>query len=117
MSVLVNAQIEFAEDIASLIKFAQRNGLGLTFGEAWRPPELQQIYIEQGKSWTRDSRHLSRLAVDFNLFQDGRWVKDEGEFLLLGQFWESLRPGKNKWGVGDALPKRKDANHFERKVL
>jgi len=114
VSALSDAQQEFAHDVALLILEAGRMGFGVTFGEAFRPPELQEIYLQTGRSWTRNSRHLDRLAVDLNLFKLGGYVKDEEEYGPLGEFWEALRPGLNKWGVGDARP-RKDANHFERR--
>lgn len=114
MSALSAAQQEFAHDVALLILEAGKMGLGVTFGEAWRPPELQQVYIQTGRSWTANSRHLDRLAVDLNLFVDGEYARDEELYVPLGEFWEALRPGLNKWGVGDGAP-RKDANHFERR--
>lgn len=114
VSALSDAQQEFAHDVALLILEAERLGLGVTFGEAWRNPTLQPYYVEAGLSWTLNSRHAERLAVDLNLFRAGEYLTDEREYQALGEFWEGLRPGLNQWGVGNATP-RKDANHFERR--
>lgn len=114
MSALVDAQQEFARDVAALIREADRLGLGVTFGEAFRPKELQDLYVSTGRSWTSNSRHLHRLAVDLNLFKGGEYVKDEEEYAPLGEFWEAMRPGLNKWGASSGRPRR-DANHFERR--
>lgn len=116
LSPAVRAQWEFAQDVAVLIARARELGMALTFGEVWRPPEMQALYLQQGKSWTSNSRHLVRRAVDFNLFVDGRNTTADEDFAPLGEFWERLRPGKNVWGAGQGRPRR-DANHFERRDL
>lgn len=112
----VAAQWEFCQDVAALALRARELGLALTFGEVWRPPEMQALYLQQGKSWTPNSRHLVRRAVDFNLFVHGKFSANEEDYAELGEFWERLRPGKNVWGAGDGRPRR-DANHFERRIL
>jgi len=114
LSALTQAQHEFAHDVALLIQHAEALGFRLTFGEVWRPQELQELYIQTGRSWTSNSRHLDRLAVDFNLFRNGAFLTDEEAFAPLGDFWERLRPGLNRWGASSGRP-RKDANHFERR--
>jgi hypothetical protein len=116
LSPAIAAQWEFAQDVARLIEHAHALGLALTFGEVWRPPEMQEVYLRQGKSWTPNSRHLVRRAVDFNLFVGGKLTTDEEAYAPLGEFWESLRPSKNVWGAGASRPRR-DANHFERRDL
>lgn len=115
MSKLVLAQQQFAQDVARLIQHAKEHGLDVTLGEAWRPAEMQELYIQQGKSWTRNSRHLSRLAIDLNLFRGEIYLQDEEEYAKLGLWWEASRPGINVWGASSGRP-RKDANHFERKA-
>lgn len=114
VSALAEAQQEFAVDVARLILEARRLGYGVTLGEAWRNPALQPYYVEAGLSWTMNSRHADRLAIDLNLFVDGAYARDEELYAPLGEFWEALHPGQNKWGVGSGRPRR-DANHFERR--
>lgn len=114
MSPELEAQHEFTHDVALLLQEAERLGFRVSLGEAWRPPDLQKLYVEQGKSWTMNSRHLARRAIDLNLFRGGDFLTNEEDYQALGQWWERLRPGKNVWGAGTTLP-RKDANHFERR--
>jgi hypothetical protein len=90
-------QSVFAFNIHLLIAYAFEIGYELTFGEGYRPEILQRIYVETGKSLTMHSRHLIRLAVDFNLFKDGNILNQPIDFKPLGDYWESLHPD-NRWG-------------------
>lgn len=94
---LSTQQIIFTENIAKLILFAHSKGLKLTFGEAYRTREQQLIYVQTGKSKTMNSNHLRRLAVDFNVFKNGRLTYDWNVVKVLGDYWETLHP-KNRWG-------------------
>ena len=87
----------FSLNIAKLIKYAQIMGFGLTFGHAWRSAEEQQRLLDQGLTKTLESLHLSRLAVDFNVFVNGRLCLDWSQIKFLGDYWESLHPD-NRWG-------------------
>jgi hypothetical protein len=102
-------QSQFARDVANLIQFAYAEGYEVTFAEAYRPPELAELYAQQGRG-IRNSQHTKRLAIDLNLFLDGKYLTDSDDYRLLGCYWKSLRP-ENRWG-GDF--RRKDGNHFER---
>jgi len=62
----------FTKNIGLLIEFAYEMGFELTFGEFDRTIEQQKIYFDSGRSKTMNSRHLIRLAGDFNIFKDGR---------------------------------------------
>ena len=106
-------QIIFSINIADLILKANSMGIGLTFGDAFRPQELQILYcygysvevendapklIKSNKrSQTLVSKHGKRLAVDFNHFLDGILTYDKAVLQELGDYWESLHP-KNRWG-------------------
>lgn len=112
---LVDEQWAFLKDVALLIQHAEQHGYVLTAGEMFRPLEMQELYIKRGQSKTLASKHLERLAVDFNLFVSGQYVgsfpsKDQvTAYSPLGIFWKSLSP-KNSWGGDWGW----DANHFER---
>ena len=112
---MVDEQWAFLQDVAKLVSHAAQYGFVLTAGEAWRPPEMQKIYVDTGRSKTLDGPHPRRLAIDLNLFVKGQYVgglpaKDQvTAYAPLGQFWKSLSP-KNKWGGDWGW----DANHFER---
>jgi len=87
----------FTRNIAKLISYAHLMGFGLSFGHAWRSPEEQQRLFDQGLSRTHASQHLSRLAVDFNVFLAGRLCLEWSTIKILGDYWESLHPD-NRWG-------------------
>ena len=87
----------FTTNIGKLIAKAECLEIGLTFGEAYRTKEQQEIYIKTGKSKTMNSNHLRRLAVDFNFFINGQLTYDFHKIKVLGEYWISLHP-KNRWG-------------------
>ncbi|OQA61624.1 MAG: hypothetical protein BWY41_00051 [Candidatus Atribacteria bacterium ADurb.Bin276] len=91
--------------VAKLIEFAYTQGYALTFGEAWRPPEMAAIYAKQGKG-VKNSLHTKRLAVDLNLFKGEVYLTKSEDYRLLGEYWESLDP-LCRWGG-----RFKDGNHF-----
>jgi hypothetical protein len=106
----------FTENIGKLIAFAYCNNIGLTFGHAWRSIEEQRRLVAEGKSQTLASNHLNRLAVDFNVFKDGKLTWDWEGVKLLGDYWVGLHPN-NRWG-GDFNRNGKkdgfiDSPHFE----
>jgi len=96
---LSDRQKVFTFMIGELIRFAYDNGYCLTFGDAKR--DRNAIYPYKVHP---NSLHYDRLAVDFNLFKNGRYLKDTEDYLELGLFWESLG---GAWGG-----RFRDANHF-----
>ena len=113
-------QALFTFNIHLLIEYAFKQGFELTFGEVFRTVEQQKIYFDSGRSKTMDSRHMHRLAVDFNIFKNGELINDAQIILVLGEFWIALNTN-NVWG-GDwnrnhsVLDETfKDPYHFEMK--
>lgn len=100
-------QSRFARNIAKLIEYAYSIGYEITFGECWRSPEQAKWNAAQGIG-TTNSLHIERLAIDLNLFKDGRFITDSEGHSLLGAFWKSLGPDF-RWG-GDFT--KKDYNHY-----
>ncbi len=100
----------FAKNVALLILKAIELGIGLTFGHAFRDKATQKRLIALGKSWTMNSMHLKRLAVDFNFFIDGELIYKHPKIQELGDYWESLHPA-NRWGGN--WKKHQDTPHFE----
>lgn len=86
-------QSKFVRDVADLIIFAYDNGYELTFGDA---------YAKSGHM--PGSLHYIRLAIDLNLFKDGKYLTDTELFKPLGEYWESIG---NTWGG-----RFNDGNHF-----
>ena len=56
----------FVSLIAELILWAYKQGYELTFGDAYRDPRVTYGHP--------NSNHRKRLAIDLNLFRDGRYL-------------------------------------------
>ena len=97
--------------IGKLIKFASESGCQLTFGEAWRSDETAKANAKSGKGIS-NSLHRIRLAIDLNLFKNGRFIDSSEGHRKLGEYWKSLGAAygvKTCWG-GDF--KKPDGNHY-----
>jgi hypothetical protein len=79
--------------VAKLIFFADENGYELTFGDA---------YAKTGHS--KNSFHYKRLAIDLNLFKNGKYLTETEDHRLLGEYWKSIG---GTWGG-----KWNDGNHY-----
>ena len=108
MSKLLDAQFKFTDDVCYLIGFAYNQGYTLTFGEAYRTPEQAALNAKNGTG-IANSLHTKRLAIDFNVFVDGKYLTKSEDLRELGEYWKSLNP-KNAWG-GD-FKTNPDGNHF-----
>ena len=86
-------QSKFVLMVAQLIQWAYSQGYELTFGDA---------YAKTGHM--PNSLHYSRLAIDLNLFRDGKWLDKTEDHKPLGEYWESLG---GSWGG-----RFKDGNHY-----
>jgi peptidoglycan L-alanyl-D-glutamate endopeptidase CwlK len=118
--ILSEKQKIFTQNIAKLIDWAYANGFELTFGEVWRSPEQQALYVKQGKSKTMNSRHLDRLAVDFNVFKNNTMLNDPKFIQPLGEYWMTLDKDNvwgNDWNRNHSIEDEKfsDPYHFEMK--
>lgn len=102
-------QWAFLKDLATLILFAEDQGYKLTGAELYRTKEQARLNADKGTGIV-NSLHRKRLAIDLNLFIDGKYRSDSEAHRPLGEFWESLDP-RNNWG-GDF--KKPDGNHYER---
>lgn len=105
---LGQAQREFALDIAHLIFHAYEIGYEVTFGDAYRDPRVHGELGEKKSYSSANSNHKRRLAVDLNLFRDGKYLTDGNAHRPLADYWESLNP-ENRSGI-----RFNDANHYER---
>jgi len=127
---LVEHQQIFTQNVALLILKANSLGINLTFGEAYRTLDQQELYFYGKTVRTEDCRlelisvnkrtrtmksnHLNRLAVDFNFFIDGILAYTNPLVYELGSYWEGLDP-LNRWGGN--FKNFFDAPHFERNIL
>jgi len=90
---LSDKQAYFTSMVALLIQYANARGYQLTFGDA---------YTKTGHM--KNSLHGKRLAVDFNLFRNGKYLTETKDHEFLGIFWESIG---GSWGG-----RFKDGNHY-----
>jgi len=89
---------------------AKVNDFKLTGGELYRTKYQQEKYVAEGKSKTMKSKHLERLAIDFNFFVDGKLTYNVEDVHILGEYWEVLN-NKNEAGM---FWEWKDVPHFQR---
>lgn len=99
-------QRQFTRMIGHLIEWAYLNGYELTFGDAYRDPRLHGSVGEKKGYGASSSNHKVRLAVDFNLFKDGKFLTATEDHRSLGEYWESLG---GSWG---GRFKSADGNHY-----
>lgn len=123
MGVMFDRQDRFLADVCALVHEAHRLGFKVSGGELWRPQEMQDIYLKQGKSKVSRSKHQDKLAIDLNfmlgdVFVNGLPAVEAIRILKpLGMFWENLRLG-NRWGGNFDRDWTKEGNfidvpHFE----
>jgi len=90
--------------VGLLIEYAYQQGYELTFGDAYRDPRIHgAVGVKKGYG-AASSCHKLRLAVDFNLFKDGKYLTGTDDYLPLGLYWESIG---GTWGG-----RFSDGNHF-----
>lgn len=107
---LLDSQFEFTRLVAKLINYAYAQGYTLTLGEAYRPKEMAEIYAKNGMGIS-NSLHTDRLAIDLNLFMDGKNLTSKEAWWNLGEYWESLTTQDYTTCWGGRFT-RVDANHF-----
>lgn len=90
--------------VADLIIFAYDNGYELSFGDAYRDPRVHGEVGSKKGYGSANSLHKERMAIDLNLFKDGKFLTETDDHLLLGQYWESLG---GSWGG-----RFNDGNHY-----
>lgn len=97
-------QSKFVWMAAELIQFAKNNGYELTVGDAYRDPRVHGAVGEKKAYGRANSLHKLRLAIDFNLFKDGKFLQTTEDHKPLGEFWESIG---GSWGG-----RFDDGNHY-----
>lgn len=90
--------------VARLIEFAYANGYELTVGDGYRDPRLHGALGVKIGYGAANSCHKIRLAIDLNLFRDGKYLTATEDYRVLGEFWESIG---GTWGG-----RFSDGNHF-----
>lgn len=93
----------FAELVADLIIYAYKEGYEITLGDAHRSK------IEAIRLGFEESLHVSKLAIDLNLFRDGKYLRSTKSHLPLGLWWEARSTSEYECCWGGRF---KDGNHY-----
>lgn len=105
---LLQKQQAFAAILPKLLLWLTERGYLYTLGEVWRPKEMAEIYKAKGLGIT-NSLHWIRLAIDLNLWKDGKLLTETEEYREAGEYWESLSTPELKLSWGGRFG---DGNHF-----
>ena len=100
-------QRRFARAVPRLIDMVHTLGLECTIGDVFRDPRAHGHHgVKRGYS-SAHSNHKLKLAIDINLFRDGRYLSSTSSHRELGEWW--MAQGEDhEWG-GDG---RSDGNHY-----
>lgn len=97
-------QSKFALMVALLITQADAMGYEVTLGDAYRDPRVHgELGVKRGYG-AANSFHKTRLAIDLNLFKDGKFLDGTAAHEPLGIWWESQG---GTWGG-----RFRDGNHY-----
>jgi hypothetical protein len=91
-----------------LFPFIWEKGYEVTFGEAWRPQEVADLYAKYHKG-IANSLHSARLALDVALYKNGIYLMKDDDYKEVGEYWESLSTEEFKCCWGGRFG---DGNHF-----
>lgn len=84
----------FSAMVPRLINHAIICGYEVTINEVFRHPKASHGHA--------DSLHKSGLAIDINLFLDGKYLRKTGDHEFLGEYWESIGGAwGGRWGDGN----------------
>ena len=110
MPSLREKQSLFVRLLQTFFEYAHSRGYELTLGEGHvdNPRKTRAGRSVEDGGHMDQSLHYSRLAIDLNLFVDGKYISDGGHeaWQDLGLFWEGLHPMAS-WGG-----RFRDANHL-----
>ena len=87
---LSQKQRKCSQLIGQLIGWAYENGYEIVLGHAWRTKEEQLAYYNSGASKVKVGKHPKCLAIDINLFKDGKYLTETPDYKPLGDYWKSL---------------------------
>lgn len=94
---LQKIQSQFAAMIPGLISKAISLGFEVTLGDAYRDPRVHgALGVKLGYGHAK-SGHKKRLAIDLNLFKDGKFMSNTEAHRELGEWWETQH-SLARWG-------------------
>lgn len=97
----------FARLLGGLLEHIYEQGYECTLGEAYRTPEQAALNAQKGIGIS-NSVHTLRLAIDINLFKDGKLMEDSIAHKPFGDWWVAQNP-LCRWGGDFSKP---DGNHY-----
>lgn len=103
---LGDKQKRFARLIPRLIDEAHCRGFEVTLGDAFRDPRSHGPVGKRIAYGAAYSCHKLRLAIDLNLFKDGKYLTASEDHRQLGEWWEKQDPDAC-WGG-----RFNDGNHY-----
>ena len=95
---LSRKQRDFTKALTVLLTWAHHQGYEFTLGDAFRHPDHPYGHPQ--------SYHKQRLAIDLNLFINGKYQSSTLAHQPIGEMWESLG---GTWGGRFSNP---DGNHY-----
>jgi len=104
---LLEMQQLFAELSVKLLARILSSGYQFTYGETSRDPRVASLNADTGAG-IKKSLHVDRLAIDINLYKDGKYLMFSADHKDFGKFWKSLHP-LCRWGGDFSKP---DGNHY-----
>ena len=97
-------QSDFAYKVGHLLRKAYELGFEVTLGDAYRDPRVHGDMGKKVAYGAANSCHKLRLAIDLNLFKDGKFLETTEDHRPLGEWWESQG---GTWGG-----RFNDSNHY-----
>lgn len=111
---LSQKQRRFAKWVPRLIDKAHELGYEATLGDAYRDPRVHgEVGVKIGYGHPK-SCHKSRLAIDLNLFKDGKYITDDTGHKELGAWWKAQGPD-HAAGIDFGDPNHYSFSHEGRK--
>lgn len=107
---LIEKQQLFSKMVALFINDLSERGYAVTLGEAFRPLLVAKMYADQ-KTGIINSNHVSRLAIDLNIFLNGKYLLSKEDLLIPGKLWKSYSTDMVEcvWGGDFEEP---DSDHY-----
>lgn len=104
METLRQKQSRFLSMVIKLLQGVEALGYEATIGDAYRDPRVHGKLGEKKGYGHAFSCHKIRLAIDLNLFKDGKYLEGTESHRPLGELWESMG---GTWGG-----RFNDGNHY-----
>ena len=108
LSELGDKQKWFTWCLSVLLDKIHNEGYECTLGDAYRDPRVFGVAGEARGYGRPSSNHKIRLAIDLNLFKDGKYLTKTEDHKQFGEFWLTVDPSC-RWGGSHG---NNDGNHY-----